>query len=175
MDAPDARGELVAETDRLLIRRMVEDDAPFIFDLLNQPSFLRYIGDRHVRTEEDARAYIRNGPVESYRVNGHGLYTVELKEPRTPVGMCGLLKRPTLADVDIGFAFLPAYWSQGYARESARAVLAHAEALGLKRIVAITSVDNESSIRLLERLGFVFEGMVKTTEDGADVRLFARG
>jgi RimJ/RimL family protein N-acetyltransferase len=166
---------LVASTDRLRIRRLVEGDAAFILDLLNQPSFLRFIGDRGVRSQDDARAYIRNGPIESYRANGHGLYAVELLETGVAIGMCGLLKRPTLDDPDIGFAFLPAYWSKGYAMESARAVLEHADALGLERIVAITSVDNESSMRLLERLGFVFETMVKTGEEGAEVRLFARG
>jgi RimJ/RimL family protein N-acetyltransferase len=174
-EGPAPGDGFVANTERLRIRRLVEDDAPFILDLLNQPSFLRFIGDRGVRTEDDARGYIRSGPIESYREHGHGLYAVDLLETGVAIGICGLLKRPTLEDPDIGFAFLPAYWSKGYAMEAAHAVLAHADALGLKRIVAITTVDNERSMRLLERLGFAFEGMVKTGEEGAEVRLFGRG
>lgn len=166
---------IVAETARLRLHLLEEGDAEFIVDLLNQPSFLRFIGDRGVRTPEDARAYIRNGPVASYAAHGHGLYRVELKDGGTAIGICGLLKRPSLEDVDIGFALLPAYWSMGYAEESARAVLEHARLLGLDRIVAITSVDNESSIRLLEKLGFAFERMMKMSEEGPEVRLFGRG
>jgi RimJ/RimL family protein N-acetyltransferase len=163
----------VLETRRLVLRRLSTDDAPFLLELLNEPSFLRYIGDKGVRTEADAVRYVETGPVASYERFGFGLWRVELKESGQAVGMCGLLKRDTLPDVDVGFAFLPRHWSKGYAFESASAVVAHArEALGLKRVVAITSPDNVASIRLLEKLGFRFERMARVPEDGPEVMLF---
>ena len=163
----------VLETDRLVVRRLSPEDAGFIFQLLNEPSWLRFIGDKGVRTIEDARAYILNGPVEMYARLGFGLYLVELKEEGFSIGMCGLLKRDSLEDVDIGFAFLPEYWGRGYAYEAASAVMAYgSSALGLNRIVAITSVDNESSAKLLKKLGFKFEEMVKLSNDSKEIRLF---
>ena len=165
----------VPKTERLLLRPFTVDDAQFILKLLNEPSFLRYIGDKKVRNLEDAQRYILNGPVASYEQNGFGLYLVELEESRTPIGMCGLLKRNELPDADIGFAFLPEFWNKGFACEAATAVLQDAcERLRLQRILAITSLDNESSIKLLQRLGFKFESVIKLSEDGEQVKLFAR-
>jgi RimJ/RimL family protein N-acetyltransferase len=163
----------VLETDRLVLRRISMDDAAFIVQLLNEPSFLRFIGDRGVRTLDDAHNYIRNGPMASYERFGFGLWLTLLKESGVPIGMCGLLKRETLKDVDLGFAFLPQFWRKGYAMESAAAVLSYGRsAFGLKRIVAITSPANDASIAVLERLGFVFEEMVRLSKDGDEVRLF---
>ena len=148
----------VLETERLTLRWVTDADAEFILGLLNQPSFLRYIGDKGVRNTEDAIRYIQTGPVASYERFGFGLYLVELKETGLPIGMCGLLKRDTLPDVDMGFALLPDYCSKGYAFEAASAVMKHGrDAFGLRRIVAITSLDNQASITLLERLGMAFE------------------
>jgi RimJ/RimL family protein N-acetyltransferase len=164
----------VLGTARLNLRWLEPGDAPFIVELLNQPTFLEFIGDRGVRNLEDARKYIREGPGQSYAEHGFGLYLAELKDDRKPIGMCGLLKRETLDDVDLGFALMPQYWGQGYAFEAAAAVLAHGrEAFALERIVAITSPDNEASIRLLEKLGMHFEGMVRLTEDDPEAKLFA--
>jgi RimJ/RimL family protein N-acetyltransferase len=164
----------VIETDRLVLRRLATDDAEFINELLNQPSFLRYIGDKEVRNSADAVRYIQTGPIASYERFGFGLYLVELKETGASIGICGLLKRDSLPDVDVGFAFLPSYWSQGYAFESASAVMTYGrEVLGLRRIVAITSLDNDASIRLLERIGLRFEGLIKLSEDQSEVRLFS--
>lgn len=163
----------ILETERLVLRKLSTDDAEFIVELLNQPSFLRYIGDKEVRNNVDAARYIQTGPLASYERFGFGLYLVELKETGESIGMCGLLKRDSLPDVDIGFAFLPSYWSRGYALESATAVMNYGrEALGLRRIVAITSPDNDASIRLLEKIGLRFEGMIKLTSDQPEVRLF---
>lgn len=163
----------VLETDRLVLRRMSVDDAEFELRLLNEPSFLRFIGDRGVRTLEDARAYILKGPVDMYERLGFGLYLAELKEEGVPIGICGLVKRDFLEDVDIGFAFLPEFWGQGYASEAASAVMEHAKgALGLKRIVAITNPENHSSVRLLEKLGLKFDRMIRATADGPQIRLF---
>ena len=158
----------VLETERLILRHFNPDDAPFILALLNEPSFLRYIGDKKVRTLEDARQYIANGPVATYARHGFGLYQVELKDTHTPIGMCGLLKREELPHPDIGFAFLPDFWNKGFAYEAAAAVLKDArERLQLDRLLAIVNPDNESSIRLLEKLGFNFEQMK------GDVKLYA--
>ena len=163
----------VLETERLTLRRVTDADAEFILNLLNQPSFLRYIGDKGVRNTEDAIRYIQTGPVASYQRFGFGLYLVELKETRLPIGMCGLLKRDTLPDVDMGFALLPDYWSNGYAYEAASAVMKYGrDAFGLRRIVAITSLENNASIKLLERLGLAFEGLITPSEELGEVRLF---
>src|SRR5438034_1375562 len=130
----------VIETDRLILRYLATADAEFVLELLNEPSFIRYIGDKQVRTLDDARAYVLEGPVKSYATYGFGLNLVELKPDRTPIGICGLLRRDTLPGPDIGFAFLPFYWDQGYAFEAAAAVMKHArENLGVNRVLAITS------------------------------------
>ena len=164
----------VLETGRLILRWLTTDDAEFIMELVNEPSWLRFIGDRKVRTVEDARGYIAKGPAAMYDRVGFGLYLVERKDDGVPLGMCGLIKRDGLDDVDIGFAFLPRYWGQGYAFESASAVLAFGQReFGLKRIVAITSKDNESSIKLLQNIGLKFEKMIQLSADDEDVKLFA--
>jgi len=149
---------LALETERLLLRPVTPDDAPFALTLLNEPSFLRFIGDKKVRNLEDARQYLLTGPIASYKRNGFGLLLVELKDSNIPAGMCGLLKREELPDPDIGFAFVPDYWGRGFAFEAASAVLKDArERLKLNRILAIVSPDNDASIKLLERLGLNFQ------------------
>lgn len=163
----------VLETDRLRLRPMAPADAPFILELLNEPSFIRNIADKGVRTLEDARSYIVSGPMASYERHGLGLLLVELRDTGIPIGICGLIRREQLDDVDIGFAFLERHWSKGYAVEAATASLEHGlKALGLKRIVAITAPDNLGSIRVLERIGLRFEGMIDLPQCGGENRLF---
>ena len=162
------------ETGRLLLRRMTLDDASFILGLLNEPSFLLHIGDKGVRTMDDARRYVADGPLASYERFGFGLLLVAQKDTGEPIGMCGLLKRDWLEDADLGFALRPQFWGRGYAFEAASAVLGHARAtLGRRRIVAITSLENESSIQLLGKLGFRLERVARLTEGGEELRLFA--
>jgi RimJ/RimL family protein N-acetyltransferase len=164
----------VLQTQRLILRRMNPADAPFILRLVNEPSWLRFIGDKGVRNLDDACDYIRKGPMDMYQRHGFGLYVVELKADGVPIGTCGLIKRDALPDVDIGFAFLPQFWGRGYAYEAAAAVLEHGKtAFGLARIVAITSLDNDSSIRLLEKMGMAFERVLEITPNDP-VKLFAR-
>ncbi len=164
----------ILETERLLLRRLTAGDAAFILELLNEPAFLENIGDRGARTLADARRYIARGPVASYRKFGFGLYLVELKDSGAPIGICGLLKRESLEDVDIGFAFLRRYWSQGYARESAAAVMHYGwTTLRLQRIVAITKPTNQASIALLEKLGLRFEKIIALPNHGGENKLFA--
>ncbi len=164
---------VVLETPRLELRKLSADDALFVLRLLNEPSFILNIGDRGVRTMEEARAYIAQGPMDSYARFGFGLYLVELKAPRIPIGICGILKRDQLPEPDLGFAFLPAYWSKGYGFESAAAVRDAARATwALPRLLAIVSPENAASIRLLEKLGFGFSSMTKLTPDALEVKLY---
>lgn len=171
----DSAGRRVLETERLVLRRLAVEDAPFMLGLLNEPSWLRFIGDRGVRTLEDARSYLLKGPIDMYERLGFGLYATALKEDESaPIGICGLVKRDGLEDVDIGFAFLPKFWGKGYAHEAASAVMVYAKnVVRLTRIVAITAADNESAARLLEKVGLRFERMVRLSEDGEKIRLFA--
>jgi [ribosomal protein S5]-alanine N-acetyltransferase len=162
----------VIQTERLSLRQLELQDAEFILELLNEAQFLRFIGDKGVRTLEDARAYIVKGPRDSYERNGFGLYATCLLDG-TPAGICGLVKRDGLEDVDVGFAFLARHCAQGYAVESASAVLAHARhVLRLQRIVAITSPENFGSIAVLERIGLKFERMIRLAEHGPELKLF---
>ncbi|MEO7995303.1 MAG: GNAT family N-acetyltransferase, partial [bacterium] len=140
----------------------------------NQASFREYIGDKGVRSLDDARAYLLNGPLASYERFGFGLFLTLRKADSVPIGMCGLLQRESLPDADIGFAFLPQFWRQGFAYESAAAVMEYAKsACGLTRLLAVTNPDNVASIGLLERLGLRYEGVVQLNP-GDEVRLMAR-
>jgi [ribosomal protein S5]-alanine N-acetyltransferase len=164
----------VLKTARLILRRLGADDAPFILRLLNEPSWLENIGDKGVRTAADARRYIETGPVEMYGRLGFGLYQVRLATSDAPIGMCGLLKRDTLENPDLGFAFFPEFWGNGYAHEAAAAVLSYARStLGLARIVAITAPNNDASRRLLGKLGFELQGPVHLEVGGEELLLYA--
>jgi len=164
---------IVIRTARLQLRELELQDDEFILQLLNEAAFLRFIGDKGVRTLSDARDYIWKGPMDSYRRFGFWLYLVSLRAGGLPIGICGLVKRDNFADVDVGFAFLSRYWSQGYATESAAAVLAHGkERLQVPRIVAITAPDNHGSIAVLEKIGLQFERMIKLTENSPELKLF---
>ncbi|WP_090811501.1 GNAT family N-acetyltransferase [Paenibacillus sp. 276b] len=163
----------VLETDRLNLRWLSSDDGEFMLELLIDPSWLEFIGDRGVRTVEGAREYILNGPVEMYNRLGFGLFLTERKADGVPVGICGLIKRDSLEDVDIGYAFLPQFWGNGYAYESAAATLDHGRTvLGFDRIVAITSSNNQKSAKLLEKLGLKFEKMIRFSDDAEELRLY---
>ena len=166
--------EPVLETERLTLRRLATDDDAFIHELLNDPAWLRFIGDKGVRTLADARDYIVRGPLAMYARAGFGLYRVERKSDGESIGMCGLIKRDSLPDVDIGFAFLPAYRSQGYAYEAAAATITYGrERLGIGRIVAIVSPDNQPSARLLEKLGMRLQHSLRLADDADEVCLYA--
>jgi RimJ/RimL family protein N-acetyltransferase len=164
---------IVIVTPRLTLREFKSHDAPFILELLNEEGFLRFIGDKGVRTLADARDYLLTGPLESYQRFGFGLYLASLRADGTPIGMCGLVKRDTLPDVDVGFAFLSKHWSQGYASESAAGVLAYGrETLGLERIVAITALENTGSIAVLNKIGLKLERRIRLVKDGPELNLF---
>jgi RimJ/RimL family protein N-acetyltransferase len=165
---------IVCETPRLRLRYLTLQDAAFILELLNESEFIRNIGDRGVRTLDDARAYIHSDTVTGYNNGGLGLFLVELKQDATPIGVCGLLKRDYLQDVDVGFALHENFRGQGYAFEAAEAVIQRGhQVLGLGRIVAITSPDNHASIKLLRRLGLEFERSLRAPDVNRDTSLFA--
>jgi RimJ/RimL family protein N-acetyltransferase len=162
----------VIETQRLALRELNLDDAAFILELLNEAAFLRFIGDKGVRTLGDAREYILKGPMDSYARNGFGLYATCLKDG-SPLGICGLVKRDGLDEPDVGFAFLSRHWFKGYAVESASAVMCYGKRqLKLPRIVAITSPDNAGSIAVLEKIGLRFLRSIRLTATSAELKLF---
>ena len=162
----------VLQTDRLVLRRQTEDDAPFILALMTDPDWLRHIGDRGVRTVEEARAYIGGGAVSSYERHGFGLWLVETRAEHVPVGICGLVQRDGFEAPDLGFALAREYRGRGYAREAATATLAYARAtIGFDRVDAIVSPTNAASVRLLEALRFTFETEVELP--GGTVHLYA--
>jgi len=151
----------VAETERLRLREFSREDAPFLLELFNTPEWIKFIGDRNVRTLDEARTYASSRLISSYHRFGFGLYKVELKDNSTPIGMCGLVRREALDDVDLGFAFLPQFTGMGYAQEAGTAIMELArKKVKSKRLVAITMVDNSHSINLLRKLGFNFEKTV---------------
>lgn len=163
----------ILETDRLTLRLAELVDAAFILRLLNEPSFLRFIGDRKVRTLADAERYIGDRLIASYERNGFGLWIVERQGTPGPIGICGLVKRDTLPDADIGFAFLPEFWGHGYAAESAAGVKRYAfEVLKLPRLLAITNPDNVASIRIVESLGLLRDRALSLTAGEPEVNLY---
>jgi RimJ/RimL family protein N-acetyltransferase len=164
----------ILETERLTLREFIKDDATFIMNLLNSPGWLKYIGTRNINSVDDARGYISEKLMPSYGKNGFGFYLMETKSDNIPVGMCGLIKRDGLDDVDIGFALLPEYEGNGYAYEAASATLKYAKnTLKLNRIAAITVPYNLSSIKLLEKIGFVFEKMINIPNDKEELMLYS--
>ncbi|MGH9805658.1 MAG: GNAT family N-acetyltransferase [Terriglobia bacterium] len=165
---------IVIETERLILRRLCPDDSEFILQLVNEPSWLKYIGDKGVHSLGDAENYLRAGPLRMYAERGFGLYRVETRDGAQPIGICGLIKREALDDVDLGFAFLQRFWGKRYAFESASATVSYGQrALRLSRIVAVTSQDNHPSVKLLRRLGFRFERMVRLGATEEELELYA--
>jgi RimJ/RimL family protein N-acetyltransferase len=164
----------ILDTERLRLRTIEVDDAPFYLALLNSEPFIANIGDRGIRTLAAAREAIAAGPVAMQQARGHSIYLVELKDSAEPIGMAGLIKRDTLADVDLGYGFLPPHFGRGYATEAARALLLHArDAVGLRRLLAITSPHNAASHALLLKIGMRCEGMVKLGPEDSGTRLYA--
>ncbi len=164
----------ILETNRTTLRQLDPADAPFMLDLLNQPTFIKYIGDRKIRKIEQARDYIETRFIESYKKFGHGLYLVELKETGAPIGINGFVKRDSLPEPDIGFAFLPDYYGKGYALESSLALIDYGrDVLKMPRVLAITTQDNNASGKLLERIGLKFERLIIQPHDTEELKLFS--
>lgn len=164
---------IALDTPRLRLSALAAEDAPVILRLLNEPSFLQQIGDRGVRTLDDALDYLDRGPIASYQRHGFGLELVRLKRGGAAIGMCGLLKRDELPDPDLGFAYFPEYWGNGYAVEAARAVLADGwTRCRLPRIAAITALGNVGSIAVLQRLGFDYQRILQPLPEAEPLKLF---
>ncbi len=165
--------EIVIETERLILRKFTVDDAPFMFALLNTPSWLRFIGDRNVHNVEEAKQFLLNGYLKSYETHGFGFYITVEKSTQNPIGMCGLVKRNTLEDVDIGFAFMPDFVGKGYGYEAASATLNYAEnILKLAKVIAIVDPENVVSIALIKKIGLHFEKMVRLSANDIELMLF---
>ncbi|MCL1039714.1 GNAT family N-acetyltransferase [Shewanella submarina] len=163
---------MMIQTERLTLSHLDETDADFMLALLNSQGFLSYIGDRGVRTQQQAVEYILDGPVKSYRENGFGMYRVQLKATGDIVGLCGLVKRPQLEHVDIGYALLPEYFGQGYAIEACVAVMQEAKEKNIHPVVAIVDSNNGPSISLLKKLGLRFHSTIKLSPDDSSVDLY---
>jgi [ribosomal protein S5]-alanine N-acetyltransferase len=164
----------VLETARLRLRPLTLDDAAFIFELVNDAAFIRFIGDKGVKTLDDARGYLLNGPLDSYKRHGFGLLLVEMKSTGAPIGICGLVKRPALADPDIGYALLPGFRGAGYAVESATAVLDYGQrTLRLPRVLAITDTENAASIKVVEAIGLRFERQIRLGDVEPEINLYS--
>jgi RimJ/RimL family protein N-acetyltransferase len=166
--------ENILETERLILRKFTLEDSHFIIELLNTEGWIKYIGDRNVKTTQQARAYLENGPLKSYRNNGFGLALVQLKDNDTSIGMCGLIKRDYLDHPDIGFAFLPNYTGHGYALEIVKKTIDYAfTSLRKEKIMAIVVPENRSSIRLLEKVGFTYNNNFVTTDTNEELSLYS--
>lgn len=166
--------EIVIETERLILRKFMVDDASFILKLLNTPSWLRFIGDRNVHNVEEAEQFLLNGYLKSYETHGFGFYAAIEKSTQNPIGMCGLVKRNTLEDVDIGFAFMPEFMGKGYGFEAASATLNYAEnVLKLEKVIAIVDPENAVSIALIKKIGLQFERLVRLSADDIELMLFS--
>jgi RimJ/RimL family protein N-acetyltransferase len=163
----------VLDTERLSLRTLTPDDAAFYLEVINVPAFHEFIGDRGIRTLDAACKAIADGPMAMQAALGHSLCLVQLKADGTPIGMCGLIKRDTLPEVDIGYAFLPQFGGQGYATEAAAGVLAYAAGLGIRRVLAITSPGNYASNAVLRKIGMRFEEMVHLTPEDPGTMLWA--
>jgi len=163
----------ILDTERLTVRQFTPEDAALILELVNEPGYINNIADRKVHTLEAAQHYLENGPIPSYATHGFGLYRVSLKDSDQPIGMAGLIRRTQLKDVDIGYALLERYWSQGYATEVAAALLDYGyHVLKLPRIVAITAPHNAASARVLEKIGLHFERIIDLPDLGGESKLF---
>jgi RimJ/RimL family protein N-acetyltransferase len=163
----------IAETARLRLRTATLEDKVFFYALVNDPAFIEHIGDKGVRTLEDACEALRTGPIAMQEERGHSLWVVELRDSATPIGMCGLIKRETLAGIDIGYAYLPAWRGHGYAYEAAQAVLAYAPTLGIRTLLAITSPNNMASNGLLRKLGMRFVKFMHLVPEDAGSNLYS--
>jgi ribosomal-protein-alanine N-acetyltransferase len=164
----------VLETERLVLRWLTAADADFLVALMNDPDWLRFIGDRGIRTADDARRYVETGPARTIARRGFGMYAVALKETGAPIGICGLVDRDWLEEADLGFAFLPHFRGMGYAREAAAATLEHARTLGLSGVLAIVSPENHGSVRLLGKLGMDFVRRARPAPDAGEVCVYGR-
>ena len=163
------------ETPRLRVHSVALDDAGFVARLLNEPEFIRFIGDKGVRCEEDARLYLANGALADYQAHGYGAYLVRLRDGGDPVGICGFYQRSNLDCPDLGFAFLRSVWGHGYAVESSLALLDYGrDELGVTEVAAIVDAGNSRSIRVVETLGFAFDGHFQLPDDEHSLRLYRR-
>lgn len=164
----------IMESERLMLRPFTISDSDFIIELLNTEGWIKYIGDRNVKTTEDARNYLLNGPIKSYEINGFGLSLVELKETRAPIGMSGLLRREYLDHPDIGFAYLPNYIGKGYAYEMAKKIIQNGfDEININKIQAITLPENFSSVKLLKKLGFNYEKNFISKDTNEELSLYS--
>ena len=166
----------IAETKRLILSKITTNDAAFILELMNSPGWLKYIGDRNIKTVEAATVHIENNQLKCYKTYGFGYYKIQIKaENLKTIGTCGLLKRDELEHVDVGFSLLPNYHGKGYGFEAVTEIMNLAKSeFNMKRICAITLPINKPSIHLLEKLGLSYQKTVKPFDNDEELLLFAK-
>jgi RimJ/RimL family protein N-acetyltransferase len=157
---------MISKTDRLILREFNKGDVDFILELVNAENWIQYIGDRNIKNPAQAQAYIEKSLVKSYKDHGYGLWQVQLKDAKTPIGMCGLVNRKGLDDIDIGFAILPRFCKKGYALEAAKATMKYAKnSLNIQRVIAINDESNQASIQLLNKIGLYYKKTMSLSKD----------
>jgi [ribosomal protein S5]-alanine N-acetyltransferase len=165
--------EVNINTERLMIQALTIIDAGFMLQLMNTPTWIQHIGNRQVYDNTAASNYIVNNIINSYYVNGFGLYLVKTKQAKTSIGICGIVKREGLPIPDLGFAMLPNQTGKGYATEASKAIVAHAkDHLGLRELAGITKLDNTASISVLEKVGMSFQKMMRLPQDSTEFALY---
>lgn len=165
----------IIDTKRLYLRELTLGDSEFVYKLVNTPKWIKFIGDRKINSIKDSEKYLTKGPLKSYTQNGFGMWLIVLKHSLIPIGICGILKREFINDLDIGFAMLPKYENNGYGYEAANATLTFAKhKLKISRIVGFTLDYNNHSINLLNKLGFKFEKMIRLPNNDENMALFAK-
>ncbi|WDD98095.1 GNAT family N-acetyltransferase [Thalassomonas actiniarum] len=166
---------IITESSRLVLRVVKLDDAPLMLTLMNEPAYLENIGDKQIRTLDDAGHYLKSGPLAMQQELGFSLYCIERKDTGQAIGLSGLIKRPGVEHPEVGYAILTEHCRQGFGLESVEAVIKHArEQLNLPVLQAITSVDNSASVNLLKRLAFNFQGLITLPGSDEEINLFER-
>ena len=164
---------MILETGRLILSELTVNDAPFFYKLVNDPSWIEFIGDRDVKTLADAENYLSTKIIPSYKINGFGFYLVSSKNKNESIGISGLIDREGLENIDVGYAFLPEFRGKGYAYEATKSVLSYAKnTLQIKPVIAITNVDNIKSCQLLERLGLKFDKIIQLPDNPVKCKLY---
>ena len=164
---------MILETGRLILSELTVNAAPFFYKLVNDPSWIEFIGDRDVKTLADAENYLSTKIIPSYKINGFGFYLVSSKNKNESIGISGLIDREGLENIDVGYAFLPEFRGKGYAYEATKSVLSYAKnTLQIKPVIAITNVDNIKSCQLLERLGLKFDKIIQLPDNPVKCKLY---
>lgn len=148
------------ESKRLLIRDTFVSDAPFYFELFNDPDWIKFISDKNLKSVEETEVYLKDILFKNSKTGGLGFFTVILKETGEPIGTSTALQREKLDYIDIGYGFLPKGRGKGYAIEATKLIIQYVrEKFNQKKVYAFTVPENEKSQNLLKKLNFKYVGL----------------